>query len=80
MPSAKAHLNGLIKMLNLLVSNQLASYSTDPSFVRKNPDIPYKAMCTILKNYKAPTGKTKSNLNVIQPNLRDELLRKFANL
>ena len=74
MPSAKANLNGLVKMLSLLTSNQLATYSSEAGFIKKNADIPYRAMLNILRNYKPVQFQ---NLSVIQQNLREELVRKI---
>lgn len=74
-PSAKAYLIGLVKMLSLLTSNQLATYSSDPNFVTKNQDIPFNAMVKILQRYQPVPSR---NATVMQPNLVNSLIQKFT--
>lgn len=76
-PSAKAQMNGLIKMLNLLLSNQLVTQTSDPQFTNKNKDINYDAMVNIMKNYKPNTTKT---LYVIPNTVLSSLISKFQPL
>ena len=74
-PSAKAQINGLIKLLSLLLSSQLSTFAGNPQFMERNKDIPFQAMVAILQRYN-PT--TKKQLNVLQPNLVASLIAKFS--
>lgn len=75
-PSAKAQINGLIKMLSLLLSSQLSTLAGNPNFMERNKDIPFNAMVAILQRYN-PTSK--KHLNYLQPNLINNLIAKFSN-
>lgn len=73
-PSAKQKMNGVTKMLSLLLNNQLMAITSDPAFKDKNKDIPFDSMVNILMHY---SPKTKKALYVIPSTLVKSLITKF---
>ena len=67
-------MNGVTKMLSLLLNNQLMAITSDPAFKDKNKDIPFDSMVNILMHY---SPKTKKALYVIPSNLVKSLTTKF---
>ena len=72
--SAQQKMNGVTKMLSLLLNDQLMAITSDPGFKDKNKDIPFDSMVNILQHY---SPKTKKALYVIPSNIVKSLITKF---
>jgi hypothetical protein len=76
LPAAKAHVSGMGRALQLLISNQLSSVAGDAQFIIKNRNsMPFDTLVVILQRY---SGKESKNLFVIPPSLVKTLIAKFT--
>ncbi|KAH0789524.1 exocyst complex component SEC15A [Histomonas meleagridis] len=74
LPSAKRCLNGIQKMFQLLLSNQLVALTSDSNFLTKYRDVPLAAMKVILQNYDPVPYK---NLYILSNNLCQNLISQI---
>jgi hypothetical protein len=76
MPTAKRHVEGMSKGLQLLLNNQIQAIVSDPKFASKSSDLPFDLLVAMLNRY---SDKAKGkDLYVIPSSVLKTCLLKFT--